>query len=77
MKSNLPFDSDGVQENAFTEASLNEYKGVNQTFLVLFWKHVLELEEEIAKLVLEWHLASYVIVSKTELAQDAWVAYIH
>lgn len=37
MKSNLPFDSDGVQENAFTEASLNEYKGVNETFLVLFW----------------------------------------
>ena len=74
---NLPFNSDGVEEYATFEASFDEYKGINEALLVFLWEHVFELEEEIVELVLQWHSARRVIVSQTELAQDAWVAHLH
>ena len=44
---------------------------------MLFRQHVLKLDEEIVELVFEWQSASRIIVSQTELAQYAWVAYLH
>ena len=59
------------------ETTLDEDQGVDQALLILFWQQVLELEEEIAELVLQWQSACRVEVPKTQVAQDAWVAHLH